>query len=288
MGTNSKLHVQFTDRHWSALGNNGDTYADTGYQNTWEVTAGQAGQRGDPRRLHRRRTSARASAAARRRSAAQQFLAQIEPVLPGISARSGTAGRRSTTGRRTRGRKGSYSYWKVGQYTTFAGAECERGQLPLLRRAYLHRLPGLPQRRGGDRPARGGRRPRRSEGERIREVMAQPRVRGLLPWNQFKRHLMTYGAYAWRVAPRFSSHRYRGFPLAGRTVRSRRAPERRDAARRDGSGGAIRGTAGKLFGAAYALYAGLVFIGASAVAFAPLLHRLIHKLHLEEAEGSGE
>ena len=53
MGTNSKLHVQFTDRHWNALGNQGETYADTGYQNTWEVTRASRGL-GDPRRLHRR------------------------------------------------------------------------------------------------------------------------------------------------------------------------------------------------------------------------------------------
>jgi hypothetical protein len=52
--------------------------------------------------------------------------------------------------------------------------------------------------------------------------------------------------------------------------------------------GVIRGTAGKLFASAYALYAGVVFIGAAAVALAPVLHRLIHKLHLEEAEGRGE
>ena len=38
MGTNSKLNVQFSDRHWYGLGNNGNTFADTGYQNTWEVT----------------------------------------------------------------------------------------------------------------------------------------------------------------------------------------------------------------------------------------------------------
>ena len=46
MGTNSKLHVQFRDRHWNALGNNGETYADTGYQNTWEVTRAQPGTAG--------------------------------------------------------------------------------------------------------------------------------------------------------------------------------------------------------------------------------------------------
>src|SRR5256714_7549311 len=41
MGTNSKLQVQFSDRWWYGAGNNGNTYADTGYQNTWEVTRAQ-------------------------------------------------------------------------------------------------------------------------------------------------------------------------------------------------------------------------------------------------------
>jgi len=52
--------------------------------------------------------------------------------------------------------------------------------------------------------------------------------------------------------------------------------------------GVIRGTAGKLFASAYALYAGLVFLGAATLFFAPMLHRLIHRLHLEEADRSGE
>src|SRR5215207_4038222 len=46
MGTNSKLNVQFVDRHWRTLGGNGDTYADTGYQATWEVTRAQPGTPG--------------------------------------------------------------------------------------------------------------------------------------------------------------------------------------------------------------------------------------------------
>src|SRR5215213_3992781 len=46
MGTNSKLHLQFTSRHWNTLGSNGETYADTGYQNSWEVTRAQAGANG--------------------------------------------------------------------------------------------------------------------------------------------------------------------------------------------------------------------------------------------------
>src|SRR6266568_3326247 len=46
MGTNSKLHVEFKDRFWYGAGNNGNTYADTGYQNTWEVSRGQGGGKG--------------------------------------------------------------------------------------------------------------------------------------------------------------------------------------------------------------------------------------------------
>ncbi len=38
---------------------------------------------------------------------------------------------------------------------------------------------------------------------------------------------------------------------------------------------------GKLFAGCYALYAGLVFIAAAALMFAPLLHRVLHKFHWE-------
>ena len=57
---------------------------------------------------------------------AQQFLTQLEPVLPGISAKSERTCDASTSGRGTSGRAGSYSYWKVGQYTRFGGVEGER------------------------------------------------------------------------------------------------------------------------------------------------------------------
>src|SRR5436190_447852 len=46
MGTNSKLHVEFKDRFWYGAGNDGNTYADTGYQNTWEVSRAQGGPKG--------------------------------------------------------------------------------------------------------------------------------------------------------------------------------------------------------------------------------------------------
>jgi hypothetical protein len=48
--------------------------------------------------------------------------------------------------------------------------------------------------------------------------------------------------------------------------------------------GEIVSTPGKLFAAAYALYAGLVFLVTAAIGLAPILHRFLHKFHLEEAQ----
>jgi hypothetical protein len=46
--------------------------------------------------------------------------------------------------------------------------------------------------------------------------------------------------------------------------------------------GDIRSDAGKIFASLYALYAGIVFIGTSGLVLAPVLHRILHKIHLEE------
>jgi hypothetical protein len=48
--------------------------------------------------------------------------------------------------------------------------------------------------------------------------------------------------------------------------------------------GEIRFTAGKLFASFYSLYAGLVFIGGSTILLAPVLHRFMHRFHLEDEE----
>jgi hypothetical protein len=42
--------------------------------------------------------------------------------------------------------------------------------------------------------------------------------------------------------------------------------------------------AGKLFATFYALYAGLIFLAAAGIFFAPILHRFLHHFHLEMAE----
>ncbi len=42
--------------------------------------------------------------------------------------------------------------------------------------------------------------------------------------------------------------------------------------------------AAKLFSSAYALFCGLVFISVVAVTLLPVLHRLLHKFHMDEAD----
>ena len=123
MGTNSKLHVQFTNRHWESLGCNGDTFADTGYQNTWDVTRGQPGPQG----ILVDYTGGDVGASfgsGTLTDRANQFLGQLDPVLPGIGGLwNGKATLDYWQGYEWT--RGSYSYWKVGQYTKFSGAERE-------------------------------------------------------------------------------------------------------------------------------------------------------------------
>lgn len=42
-------------------------------------------------------------------------------------------------------------------------------------------------------------------------------------------------------------------------------------------------TAGKLFDGIYALFCGIVLLAATAILFAPVIHRIMHRFHLEDA-----
>lgn len=44
----------------------------------------------------------------------------------------------------------------------------------------------------------------------------------------------------------------------------------------------IASDAGKYFASFYALFSGLLFIGAASIAMAPFVHRIMHKLHVDE------
>ena len=85
MGTNTKLNVGFSRRHWETLGCTGDTASDTGYQNTWEVSRGQPGPAG----ILVDYTGGKigdALGSGTPTARAARFLDQLEPVLPGIRA----------------------------------------------------------------------------------------------------------------------------------------------------------------------------------------------------------
>jgi monoamine oxidase len=124
MGTNSKLHLQFSKRAWYGLGSNGETYA-PGYQNTWEVTRAQRGTSGILVDYTGGTIGSSFGSGTPLTMKAKAFLKQLDPVLPGIG--------KYWNGRVTLDywegypwTKGSYSFWKTGQYTTFAGMERER------------------------------------------------------------------------------------------------------------------------------------------------------------------
>ncbi len=51
---------------------------------------------------------------------------------------------------------------------------------------------------------------------------------------------------------------------------------------------AITTTGGKLFATCYALFSGIVFLSVAALVFAPVVHRFLHRFHLELAAGDAD
>jgi monoamine oxidase len=133
-GANSKLQLQFSSRLWNTSGpwglSNGASYADTGYQNTWDVTRGQAGSTGILVDYTGGNVAGSLVAASSYATAAdpqvadyaRRFLDQIDPVFPGIGLLwNGKATLSNPT--LDPNLLCSYSYWKVGQYHSFGGYE---------------------------------------------------------------------------------------------------------------------------------------------------------------------
>ena len=126
-GHPNKLHLQFERRLWSELGSNGETFADTGYLNTWEVSRAQPGTSGilvD----YTGGTVGASFGSGSPASRAEQFLEQIEPVLPGLRALEREGDDRFLA-RRPLGR-GSSLIWKVGQYLPSPGSRAGRRATP--------------------------------------------------------------------------------------------------------------------------------------------------------------
>ena len=49
--------------------------------------------------------------------------------------------------------------------------------------------------------------------------------------------------------------------------------------------GNLESDAAKVFASMYALFSGIVFIAVLGMLLAPFVHRIMHKLHMEESEG---
>ncbi|MEH7503448.1 NAD(P)/FAD-dependent oxidoreductase [Neobacillus drentensis] len=127
MGVNTKLHAQFVNRFWNELGKNGETFADTGYQQTFESSRAQQGKSGILVNFTGGETAAQQFAVtdAKLEETTKKFLDKLEPVLPGsINHWNGLATVDHWLSNQWT--KGAYSYWKVGQYTKFAGILGER------------------------------------------------------------------------------------------------------------------------------------------------------------------
>jgi monoamine oxidase len=134
-GNNGKLQLQFDRRIWADRGpwpgvGNGSSYADTGYQASWEASRAQPGRAGvlvaySGGSVTDGFTSDKAFATASIgsvRADARSTLAQLEPVYPGLTAQWNGKAMLSRP-KLSPFFKASYSYYRVGQYTRFAGYE---------------------------------------------------------------------------------------------------------------------------------------------------------------------
>jgi len=140
-GADNKLQLQISDRFWTNPGpwgnSDGESYADTGYQEAWHVTEGQPGRTGiinnytggDTSRLLNPSKpwsdTSDASPYVRNyvTSAARAFLAQIEPVFPGMT-RKWTGKAQLSVWHVSPFHYGAYAYWTPGymhRFSTYEG-----------------------------------------------------------------------------------------------------------------------------------------------------------------------
>jgi monoamine oxidase len=132
-GHNGKLHLQFSGRDWLGAGpwpgvSNGSSYADTGYQAGWEATRAQRGDSGILVFYSGGSTTDAAAAQTAFATAsnggvqtdAADAQSQVATVYPGLSWNGKAT---QSLPHKSPLFRSSYSFYKVGQYTTFAGYE---------------------------------------------------------------------------------------------------------------------------------------------------------------------
>jgi monoamine oxidase len=133
-GVNAKLNLQFTSRLWNSYASTGSLYTDQPFQSGWDVTRGQSGATGIfveypganvSKSLGQSNPYTTSATNAQVTTFAQQFLAQMEPIFPGITKQWNGKAMLSTPFTDPNFLC-SYSYWKPGQYTGFSGYEKAR------------------------------------------------------------------------------------------------------------------------------------------------------------------
>jgi monoamine oxidase len=130
-GANVKLNMQFGSRIWNAAGSTGTVYTDLPLQSGWDVTRAQSGATGifveypganTSRSLAQSNPYTTNATNPAVTTAAQQALANLDQIFPGIAAQWNGKAMLSTPATDPNLNL-SYSYWKPGQYTGFSGFE---------------------------------------------------------------------------------------------------------------------------------------------------------------------
>ena len=130
-GRNAKLNLQFNSRPWNAGGSTGSLYSDQSFQSAWEATRGQSGTTGIlveypganvAQSMGQSSPYTTTATNSKVTTYAKQFLSQLEPIFPGITAQWNGKAMLSTPFTDPNFLC-SYSYWKPGQYTGFSGYE---------------------------------------------------------------------------------------------------------------------------------------------------------------------
>jgi monoamine oxidase len=125
LGSNAKVHLQFTSEYWFKERLSGTAYATDLFQSAWDTSIGQRGQAGMLVCFPGGDDGARYTGpvhGAAPTATAHRYLHSVEPSLPGaLQAFNGLAYQDFWIGDPFT--RGAYSYYKVGQYTTLCGEE---------------------------------------------------------------------------------------------------------------------------------------------------------------------
>ena len=123
IATNSKLIMQFSDRHWRTLGKNGDIWSDRDFQATWDGSSVQPGAAGILVDYLGGEFGANFDQGTPEERVAA-FLADIEPILPGLGDKwNGRVFRVHPTSSPLL--RGAYPAYALGQYSMIRGLEPE-------------------------------------------------------------------------------------------------------------------------------------------------------------------